>query len=302
MKRIMKGLCNPFSMKFFFITTDHLEDRLWFRDDDDFKAGMNRVAVLSATLHIPVLAFILMSNHVHFVLQCSYEQATHFIILFKKAHSRYLWDKYGSNEVLQGVGVDIQEIAFEDEGLEKVIAYNQMNSVAANICTFPGDYPWGTGSCFFRVRPFKGMPLADFSERERIRLLHTKKKLPGNWLLGDDGYILPESYVNVKFVEGLFQTPKRMQYFLQNSSKAKKRMARSEEGLPAFRDQVLVAAIPDLCHSLFQCRFVAELKDPQLAELFRQLRFRFSADVTQIARAAGFPYEKVTRLLEDFQA
>ena len=141
-----------------------------------------------------------------------------------------------------------------------------------------------------------------YSARECIRLFHTKKKLPANWLVSEDGYILPESYVSVKFVEDLFQTPKRMQYFLQNSSKAKKRLAQSEEGLPAFRDQVIVAAIPDLCQSLFHCRSIEGLKEPQLAELFRQLRFRFSADVNQIARSAGFPYEQVARLMEEFHA
>ena len=77
-------------MEFYLVTTDHLEDRIWFRDDDDFKAGMNTVAILSAsapTVHI--LAFILMSNHVHFVLECPYEKAKSFINAFKKYHSRY---------------------------------------------------------------------------------------------------------------------------------------------------------------------------------------------------------------------
>lgn len=32
-------------MTFFLVTTDHLETRLWFRDDEDFKSGMNLVAV-----------------------------------------------------------------------------------------------------------------------------------------------------------------------------------------------------------------------------------------------------------------
>lgn len=288
-------------MKVYFVTTEHLEDSLWFRDMEDFKAGMNLVALLATTLRISVLAFILMSNHVHFVLICSYEEAQLFINRLKQYHSRYLWKKYGIKETLQGISVDIQRIELSDEGVERVIAYTQMNSVAANICTYPTDYPWGSGSCFFRIKAVKGAPIGQLSGREQARLLHTRKKVPKHLLVGEDGYILPESYVNVKFVEGLFQTPKRMQYFLQNSSKAKQRLARSEEGLPAFRDQVLVAAIPDLCHSLFQCRSVANLKESQLAELFRQIRFRFAADVNQIARAAGFSYEKVARLLEDFQ-
>ena len=34
-----------YMMTFFLVTTDHLETRLWFRDDEDFKSGMNLVAV-----------------------------------------------------------------------------------------------------------------------------------------------------------------------------------------------------------------------------------------------------------------
>lgn len=53
---------------YWLITTEHLKDRLWFKDEEDFKAGMNYVAVMAATMQdIEILAFILMSNHVHFV-------------------------------------------------------------------------------------------------------------------------------------------------------------------------------------------------------------------------------------------
>ena len=55
--------------KYYLITTEHLEDKLWFREEEDFVVGMNYVA-LQALLspEVLVLAFILMSNHVHFVL------------------------------------------------------------------------------------------------------------------------------------------------------------------------------------------------------------------------------------------
>ena len=54
--------------KIWLVTTQHLEDGLWFRSEADFKTGMNYVAVLAAEGSVFVLAFILMSNHVHFVL------------------------------------------------------------------------------------------------------------------------------------------------------------------------------------------------------------------------------------------
>lgn len=287
-------------MTFFLITTDHLETRLWFLDDDDFKTGMNYVATVAFLLGVRVIAFILMSNHVHFVLECTREQAVRFITEFKRLYSRYLNQKHGTKELLRDNGVDIQELRLGDESLERAIAYVQMNCVAANICLEPAAYPWGTGRTYFQVSAKRGQCLGTLSARKKNKLLHSKMILPAGWMLGEDGYILPESYVPVKFVESLFRSPRRMQYFLQNSSKAKRVLDRIEKDLPAFRDQVILAAIPDLCHSLFQKRSIEELDIPQKTELARQIRYRFSADIHQIARVSGMPYQQIASLLESF--
>jgi hypothetical protein len=97
-------------------------------------------------------------------------------------------------------------------------------------------------------------------------------------------------------VESLFRTPMRMNYFLNNSSKAKRRLD-SEKGSPTFRDQIILAAIPDLCSSLFRKSSVNELTEDEQVELLKQLRFRFSANVNQLGRVTGLSYEKVTDLL-----
>lgn len=55
-------------IEFYLVTTDHLTESIWFRDDQDFKTGMNYVAIIALVSGIKVLAFILMSNHVHLVL------------------------------------------------------------------------------------------------------------------------------------------------------------------------------------------------------------------------------------------
>ena len=116
-------------------------------------------------------------------------------------------------------------------------------------------------------------------------------------LVGEDGYILPESYVNRDFVESVFRTPMRMNYFLNNSSKAKRQNESGEESSPAFRDQIILSAIPDLCNSLLCKSSVDELTEDEQAELLKQLRFRFSANVNQLGRVTGLSYERVTDLL-----
>ena len=55
-------------MIFIFLSSSHLEDRIWFRDDEDFKVGMNCVALAAVKTGAGVVVFVLMSNHVHFLL------------------------------------------------------------------------------------------------------------------------------------------------------------------------------------------------------------------------------------------
>ena len=285
--------------KCYLITTGHLEDRLWFLDEDDFVAGMNYVAVQAAESKVTILAFILMSNHLHFVVYGRWEDVWAFINALKGRYSKYLRHKYGHKEFLRGNDVDILEVSEENEALERAIAYVQMNSVAANICSHATQYPWGTGNVYFNVEKRKGTRLGDLSKRARYRLLHSESTvLPPDWLVCEGGYILPESYVNVAYVETLFRTPKRMNYFLTNSSKAKRRIDSSEESHPIFRDQVLLNVLPDLYKSMFQKERFEDLSPEQKLESLRQIRFRFCANIHQIARVTGLTYADAAKLLD----
>lgn len=284
-------------MEFWFVTTDHLTKKIWFRDEEDFKMGMNLVAVLAVALDVDVLSFILMSNHVHFVLCCSKTKAYQFIKEFKKRHSQYMNKKYGVKELLRRVHVQVDPVSGADESLEWVIAYTNMNSVAAGICLAPTGYPWGTGDTFFKAKPAKGRRIGTYSDRARVALLHSTQPMPPHLLVGDDGYILPDSYVDVEKVQNLYHTPKRMNYFLVNSSKAKRRLD-AKDNAPNFRDQVILPAIGDLCQSLFQKSSLEALTQDELAELLKQLRYRFSSHANQLARVTGIPYQKVVDLLD----
>ena len=283
---------------YWLVTTEHLKEGLWFREDGDFKVGMNYVALSALFCAVMVIVFVLMSNHVHFVLYCTYEEAQRFIDKFKENCSRYLAKKYGIRELLRKNRVVIQRISLDDESFERAVAYTHMNPPAANICLSPSDYPWGTGGSFFKGRSTKGVLLSSLSQRAVSKLLHTRQVLPSDWMISDDGYILPESYVPVSLVESIFRTPRRMYYFLQNSSKSKRKDEFKGNYLPAFRDQVLISAIPDICRTVYGRNAVSEVEEGECAELVKQLRRRFSADYRQIARVTSIPENEVVRLLD----
>ena len=190
--------------RIYLLTTEHLENGLWFREEADFKVAMNYVAIEAA--HHPdvaVLAFTLMSNHVHFVLKGLLERVEGFVNRFKHRYAIYYRRKYGVKKFLRRNELDVKEIPYDDEAPEKVIAYTVMNAVAAGICAHPSQYPWGTGHLYFSTPTTQNASrLKDFSIRAIKRITHSdEESLPENWHLVKDGYILPQDYVDVKSVE-----------------------------------------------------------------------------------------------------
>ena len=281
---------------FWLVTTEHLKDKLWFRDEEDFKVGMNLIAVLSTVYPISICAFILMSNHVHFVLWGKSEDVEAFIRRFKKQYSQYYSHRYGSGkELLRDNIIDIQEVFIEDASFHRALAYVQMNCVAARICLYPFDYPWGTGDSFFRSGVPKGINAGSLSRRELERRLHSRTQIPNNFIFNENGFVNPYSYVSVKLVESIFRTPSRMRYFLLNSSKA-----RNIQETPSFSDQVILSATKDLSISLFRKDGPETMDDAMKAELFKQIRYRFSCDINQISRIYGISYDDVVRLLDSY--
>jgi REP element-mobilizing transposase RayT len=97
--------------QFYLITTAHLEDKLWFMEEEDFVVGMNHVALQAASQpEVRIMAFILMSNHVHFVLNGSKDEVEEFINAFKSRYSLYLFRKHGARAHLRYNDLDIREI------------------------------------------------------------------------------------------------------------------------------------------------------------------------------------------------
>jgi REP element-mobilizing transposase RayT len=285
--------------RIYLLSTEHLENGLWFRDEEDFKVAMNYIAILAAQKpEVTVLAFILMSNHVHFVLRGDEPAVVDFINEFKRRYSMYLRNKHGSIEFLRHNRLDVHPVPYDFEAVEKAIAYVQMNPVAANICASPTQYPWGTGNVFFNSTESNGTRLGDMSRRAAIRTLHSETEiLPSNWIIAQDGFILPQNYVDINGVESLFRTPKRMNFFLNNSSKAKKRIE-ADENLPAFKDQTILATLPDLLQSLFHKYSFKQLTQEEQVEAVKQIRFRFSADPNQIARVCSIKYAEAAKMID----
>ena len=285
-------------LNFILVTTKHLKSGVLFHDEDDYRAAMNIVAICAFVTGVRVISFILMSNHVHFVLMGSEAEGRIFIDKFKTLYGKYYFLKYGVHEYLRHLAVDFREVRIEDESLPRSIAYVQMNCGAANLVPSAFLYPWGTGQTFFSALPLTGQRLLNFSRRKQYRILRTRMDLPQDYLLGESGYILPLSYVEVQFVEQLFGSPSRYSFFLNTSSKAKLRLDKSRA--PSFPDHIAKGVLDSLVLSLFRAPSFSILDANDKVEALTQLQRRLNLESKQLSRLSGIREEEIVQMLDTF--
>ena len=138
--------------RFYHVYTKGLERDVIFRDREDYIVGMNYVAVCTFCCKIALLAFTLMSNHFHFIIYGTEDEAKRFIDLNKKYISRYVHATYGSNGLLRHVETDVKLVKDSSEALRIAIAYVLKNHIKAGIDIAPHGYEWCSANCYFTGR------------------------------------------------------------------------------------------------------------------------------------------------------
>ena len=108
-----KDFTDPFGGKpgVFFFTSSHLETQMLFRNDNDFKYGVNSLAACLIGSSCSLLCYCLMSNHMHLLLYGTYKDCLAYYDHLIKRLSMWLSKERGITGLLRHNDVDIQAIA-----------------------------------------------------------------------------------------------------------------------------------------------------------------------------------------------
>ena len=270
---------------FFHVCTDGRALPWMFQDDDDFIAGVNRIGMVFLRSKVKVLSYVLMDNHVHFVLYGTLLQCKEFITLYKQLTGTWIHIKYGLNDFLKSLPTEILFLDTE-ERLLNTIAYIDRNPIVAGYRFLPTEYPWGSSGFLFKDvrKDGNGQPLSSLSRRNQRKLLNTRFLLPDDWRIDDRGMIFPTSYLAVSELEALFRTPARYSYFL-----AKKLEGIVEEEM-TFSQKLFIpdSELREIVRRMIENDYgkdtVSELGLNERLAVARKLRNRYAATLKQIAR------------------
>ncbi len=114
-----------------------------FFDDKDFSSFIMHFKEACVDYDIKIIAFCLMSNHVHFILKFS---DNNMADMFKSFGAKYV-PKYNAYHSRTGPlfnGRYYSSPINDDEYLFAALRYIHYNPVSAGICDSPGEYRWSS--------------------------------------------------------------------------------------------------------------------------------------------------------------
>lgn len=283
--------------KYFHVYTKGLEDKQLFRSREDFIAGMNLLAVVVSSFPpLRLLAFVLMSNHVHFVIYGTEEEARRFIDMYKNLVSRYVRKRYGEAKYLRHLETTVSEVSLENEGLKRLIAYVLNNPVKAGINCIASGYEWSSAKCYFNqigtTQPIRRV--GDLKYKERVDIFHSKHAVPDSWWINSSQYVDPMSYVDYRHVQNIFGRSSSLQYFMSATLSVKRG---TTEGI-VFSDSIINIALVEILEKKYGVHSLSQLDRGLLKSLIRELKVRFTAPSKQIARVLHIPINDVVSMLE----
>lgn len=286
-------------------TTDGNSIDVIFEDDQDFRDGMNRIFIVSRDFRILILAFCLMDTHVHFILYGSYDECNAFIHKYIKQTSRYINTRHGHIRKLLNLPIHHQVID-NDFYLKVAICYVLKNPPVGGLSYSAYDYPWSSGSLYFRARGHWNSSLwiedlltenlTDMNVLQRRLLLKTRD-VDFQDVKIIRGVIRPDEYVCYKFVEKIFRTHKSFNYFMcktkeddvESKGGAISRLSIPIHEMRQYRDEI--------CQELFQVTTVRMLDVKQRLRLAKVIKSRYNSSLKQIARLCGLLYTEVKDMM-----
>lgn len=266
----------------FHLCTEAISDDVLCRDEADFKAIWNTLAICAMVTHVQIYCICLMSNHIHILLAGSTERIESFFRLVKQKIGKHIKKRYGKTTA-QKLRYELFPVQNRKAFCQEV-AYILRNPYKAGICS-PLSYRWSSASAYFNPYPAGAKSISEFHTKDLRRFLKTRYPLPKNILIKDE-VILPSSFVNTRAVEEMFEGSSYLFFNLIKTWNIEDLVHTSHgQDVPdSYTDQEVLIGIQEICQDLFRNQAPEKLDRKALATLARKVRARFGCSRKQMLR------------------
>ena len=258
-----------------------------FTDEEEFRKGMITLAVC-ATLYkkAELITFILMNNHVHFIMRGSREDCLEFFEMYKARLRRRFgnleraidWGKFNS----QILGIESLR------ALRNEIIYVHRNAYVAYPNYSPFNYPWSGGLAYFSplIHLLPTLSVKDIGGRGMRELTHSRND-PGLASLKfvDKVPHIP-SFCRVDIGESVFQDVRSYFHLSSRNAEAFSQIASRLKDRVFLTDDEMFVVAARYANEMFSQKLNL-LSPEQKIHLARKLHFEYNASNQCLRRTLG---------------
>ena len=273
---------------FYHLSTKPLENGVIFECEEERKVAINLIAILAEETHVDILAFAIMSNHLHFIIQGELVDGIEFFRRLKKRLSNYL-ARRGRAGVMDLVDVDHDTPAITNlTQFRNEIAYVIRNPYVARTDVNPFAYPWCSGYLYFNplLDSLCSKSIDELSYKEKREITRATDPILNPKFRVRDGMIVPESFVNYRLVESLFPSARKFSWWVMKNVEAQHEVAARLGEQPNLNDDELFVTAQQIARREFSYDSVKEMPNQQRKELGALLKNKWGASNAQVARIA----------------
>ena len=282
---------------FYHVCTSHLETDIFFRSQEEMDQALNVIAIAVFASGCRMLAFAIMSNHFHFVIEGKYEQC---VLFFDRFQSRLsvLMSTLGRKELADKC--DPKYICVKDLWqLKDLIAYVVRNPFAAMKDVNMFSYRWCSGYLYFNSMlnylP-KGERVADMSLAKRRAFSRSRTGEVDGRILAVDGIACASCFVDYKRAEAFFDDARDFQHWLLKNVDSMVETATLVGERIVLDDYEMWEVVYKLCRNEYGESEPKHLPQEKKIALARTLKQKYCATNAQIARCLGILASLVDQL------
>ena len=281
---------------FYHVCTEPVEDDVLFRTTDDYKLINNIIAVASFRSCIDLLAYAIMDNHLHFILEGEKGDCTVFYEAVHKMLMNY-YTRHGRASSFAKMRPKYIDISSLNQLLTE-IAYVIRNPFVVRTDVNVLAYPWTSGYLYFNpMADTGGEPASSLTGRRLRSFIYSRclTKVDERIRIKDDK-ANPASFVDYKRVETFFGNARNFQMQVYKNVEAQVETAKRLGEKPLLNDQEMISITFKLCRALFSANQLRDLSEEQKKRLAKTLKDEFGGSNKQIARCTNLTIQAVNAM------
>lgn len=276
------------------------DNSILFRNDEEFKAAMNEIALVSVLFpEIKVLTFEIMNNHFHFAIRGDCERIEVWfrnLVSLLKVHPA-LRESQASICSLQPKLIPVENL----DNMRNVIAYINRNGYVVNYDYSPFSYPWGANRYFFNNEAklrFDAMKIKPAIRCKR-QLFHSHMADTFSEIYLLDGYVSPLCFCDIGAAEGFFRNAQHYFTKISRSVESSSSIAKEIGECLYYVDDELYSIISSKCARQFGCKSPALIPSDAKISMAKTMHFEYNASNKQISRILRMDISAVRRLFPE---